>query len=792
MANKICSIDIETNCLLSDALDYSSFPYKLKPEVKFWVIVVTDFETEASIIIDREDITKENVKKALEPYDVIVAHNGLKFDFVKMMLAGLLEYRIGYPGQKDECFGKTVSFMDTLVMSRVSQPDRFGGHGLAAWGDRLGFPKTDYRAELIAKGVLDKNSPKGHEFTFYDPLMVDYCVQDTRVTIRLMKALREEMGDIKQWASALRQEHKLADLAIRRESLGFHFDKDLALRNLEELTGIMDGIQEKVNPILPKKELNKGELAYFTPPATQLKKDGTFSSHMLRFFDKLGIVNFDHIESVFEYKGETYQVPHEGPLETHKKATVDDLDVVKEYLIELGWDPSEWRERDLTKDSKKRDLPMDKRIATAERYVAETLGGKYKSSRLKKLGLNEEEFERTILRKIRTERQLRVPTSPSIRVGVAKDMCPNLESLGETVDFAKDVAEYYTYRHRKTSIAGGDTEDMDFDEDVPNTGYLSNYREQDGRIATPAIEVGANTHRYKHMVVANIPRTSSLFGGKMRAMFGAGPEFVQFGFDYSSLEARIEGNYLYPYAGGPEMAVALLAEKPNDLHTMTAEKLDITRDEAKSVNYAILYGASANKFVIMLGMTPSEAKVFYNNYWESNPPLKELKEDKEKEWLASGKKYIKSIDGRLIHIRSKHSILNALFQSSGVICAKYVTVKMFQKFEEQGYCIDVFKGKPDIAEMISYHDENQLVTSKDLVEFEIFRNKEEAEEFVLGWTGDQLGAIQELPNGAFYITLPGVVSRVISESIEEIQKMFNMHVDLGYEYVTGRNWKDCH
>ena len=42
----------------------------------------------------------------------------------------------------------------------------------------------------------------------------------------------------------------------------------------------------------------------------------------------------------------------------------------------------------------------------------------------------------------------------------------------------------------RLSIAGGDIDDMDFDEEAPNTGFLSMYREIDGRVATPAIEIG--------------------------------------------------------------------------------------------------------------------------------------------------------------------------------------------------------------------------------------------------------------------------------------------------------------
>jgi len=116
------------------------------------------------------------------------------------------------------------------------------------------------------------------------------------------------------------------------------------------------------------------------------------------------------------------------------------------------------------------------------------------------------------------------------------------------------------------------------------------YREVDGRVATPAIEIGASTNRYRHIGIANIARASSVYGKEMRSLFGSGKDGLQFGYDFASLEARIQGHYCWKYTGGQELSVTLLAEKPNDIHTLTGLKLDIPRSDAKSINYAILYG----------------------------------------------------------------------------------------------------------------------------------------------------------------------------------------------------------
>ena len=54
---------------------------------------------------------------------------------------------------------------------------------------------------------------------------------------------------------------------------------------------------------------------------------------------------------------------------------------------------------------------------------------------------------------------------------------------------------------------------------------------EDGRVSTPAIEIGASTSRYKHIGVCNVPRASSLYGEKMRRLFRCGDKGWQLGYD---------------------------------------------------------------------------------------------------------------------------------------------------------------------------------------------------------------------------------------------------------------------
>ena len=794
-------LDTETTDLLANMLDFSSFPYKLKPEAKLWCVVLRDAYTDEVIVEEKNNITKEWLQKHLEGCTHLIGHNVIKFDFLVLKLFGILDYTVGYLDEEDTVFGNPVKLVDTLILSRLLNPDRFGGHSLHEWGIRTGTNKIDFRHVCVSKGYITKKAPKGAEFKQYVPEMSTYCIGDTDTNKHTFFALLQEMGDYRGWQQAIKMENKLADLAIRRESLGFWFDKDLAVKCVEDLTQKMEELQNKVNPLLPPKPMTKGELDKFTPPNTQFLKNGKPSTHIVKFAERIGgfveewIAQEEILSFCINLEGQRYTLPYNLPLKTHVEADISNLDHVKTTLIDLGWIPSEWAERDLTKDSKKQSISIEKRIKALERWYKETSEGKYKKLRFeiaceRYKVKNSEDLLEVIKSKLDTDFPVRVPTSPKVRVGVEKELCPNLTKLGEKVEFANDFALFLTYKHRKSSIAGGEIEDMDFDLETPNTGFLSMYREEDGRVATPAIEIGASTNRYRHIGIANIARATSVYGKEMRSLFGSGIDGLQFGYDFASLEARIQGHYCWKYSGGEELAVSLLAEKPNDIHTLTGLKLGLPRGDAKSINYAILYGSSINKIKNMLSCTLERATEIYNGFWDSVLPLKELKTAIEKHWENNDKKFVVGIDGRKINIRSKHSILNATFQSAGVISAKYVNILSMQYLEQLGHCIDPFMSQPSVCEMIAYHDECQLFVKKENVTFKTFETKEEAKQFVKSWKGSQLSAVSE--GNTWYVTLPNDISISIEKAITVTQDLLKLNVPLGYEWIVNRNWYGCH
>ena len=133
------------------------------------------------------DAPKRNLDEGVEQLrraDFLVGHNISGFDIP--MLQELYDFK------------PQGTIIDTLVLSRLFYPhiaDRdferrpigmpqklYGRHSLEAWGYRLKCFKGDYGKGPDAWDV-------------YTPEMLDYCIQDTQVTVKLYELMLRRMND---------------------------------------------------------------------------------------------------------------------------------------------------------------------------------------------------------------------------------------------------------------------------------------------------------------------------------------------------------------------------------------------------------------------------------------------------------------------------------------------------------------------------------------------------------------------------------------------------------------------
>lgn len=814
--------DLEANNLLNQTtVDYLASPYRLKDTFKMHCIVVENHANgELHCFYDGKHYELDGRKYAekdpklsyiylLENYEPItyvrhnlsdfrqwvkdnvttaIGHNVINYDH----LAVKLYFGMDYTVVPDSWDNKVVEIVDTLVLSKTLNPDRFGGHSLDKLSEKVGLRKIDFRPYCKDE----------HRFETFSADMLYYCIRDVRVNTKVYNYLMQEHGDW-PWQDAINLEKAVAEIVTRQEHRGFKFDKDLAEANIIELDAMMQERKDKIEPLLPKKKATKGFMDDYTPPVRQFLKTGQPSSYLVKFAEKIGAEIIGEVgEFKFVFNSKQYDLPLPlEPLVTEQVATINDTTHIKEWLVgDFGWSPSEYKERDLSVNSKKEKLSAEKKEEAIDRYVEQTLNSPFCQDRCEFLETTPAKLKKKLM-SYKEGRAIKVITNPSFTKGQEKEICPNLEALSEKFPYAKDIVEYLTFKHRRNSILGGGLE-WD-DEEEAEKGYLAYVRE-DGRIPTPADTCGAATSRFKHRVVANIPRVTSLYGEKMRGLFGVDEGFVQIGYDFDSLEAREESHYCWRYDQTKEYCNSLLLDKPLDVHTQMAKKItaiikrDFGRTPAKSVKYAATYGATAPKIAKTIGESLQVGEVVFEAFWQAASPLKQLKDNLQKYWeQVGGKKFILGIDKRKVPTRSAHAILNSLFQSAGVICAKRAAVIHDRKLKESGLAVDFFmedwKQKVFASQLIMYHDEAQLEVHKSLVKWKVHTDKEvivELKTQLENETGQKWSDVGHV--GDKYYIGYCKAGELAVESVHEAGKYYGLNVDLTAGYMLGTNWASCH
>jgi DNA polymerase I-like protein with 3'-5' exonuclease and polymerase domains len=296
---------------------------------------------------------------------------------------------------------------------------------------------------------------------------------------------------------------------------------------------------------------------------------------------------------------------------------------------------------------------------------------------------------------------------------------------------------------------------------------------------------------------------TSLYGEPIRKLFGVGDgkDFVQFAFDFASLEAMIESHYCWRYdvSEDKEYCNSLIQEKPNDVHTKTANKIaemigqTFSRGNAKSVKYACAYGAQAPKVAKTVGCSVLIGERIFNAYWDAAAPLAALKDALTKYWeTKGGKKFILGIDGRKIMTRSKHSLVNALFQGAGVTCAKRSMVYQDVEFRKRNISVDFWledwKNKPYIQQLIAYHDEAQFEMKHKLLTYKRFEDEVACKEWIASQEDEWLVLHTEKGWFAAY----SEVFAICRESVVKTSKAYKLNVQLGIDPQLGLQWASCH
>ena len=189
-----------------------------------WCVVCADIDSgELFTFHDGMSITHRLPTFIKEECKTVVGHNLIQYDIPWLLR-----------------FVPSISFdhlniIDTLVLSRQWHFKLQGGHSLDAWGTRLNLKKGEF-----------------NDFSKYTQEMLDYCIRDVELNVKLFKFFEERLND-PVWERSVRLEHDIAKVCKDMHANGFEFDiagaKKLRNKLDERLKELDVALQEGFPPV---------------------------------------------------------------------------------------------------------------------------------------------------------------------------------------------------------------------------------------------------------------------------------------------------------------------------------------------------------------------------------------------------------------------------------------------------------------------------------------------------------------------------------------------------------------
>jgi len=223
----------------------------------------------------------------LQTADKLIGHNIIGFDIPLVEKFGNIDLS-----------DKTV--IDTLVLSRLFNPTRDGGHSLETWGYKLGYPKIEFE-----------------DYLNYSDDMLTYCVRDVELNTKVLQELKKESKGFAK--DCIDIEQGVAKIMKQQEQDGFAFDIESALTLLAELREKKQQIEDEVHSTFKPKWVDTKQVTPYIKKDGNLSKRGMTDEEYQRCLDKN---NFN------PFMRQTLQ---EFNLGSRKQ--------IGEYLIDFGWKP---------------------------------------------------------------------------------------------------------------------------------------------------------------------------------------------------------------------------------------------------------------------------------------------------------------------------------------------------------------------------------------------------------------------------------------------------------------------
>ena len=261
---------------------------------------------------------------------------------------------------------------------------------------------------------------------------------------------------------------------------------------------------------------------------------------------------------------------------------------------------------------------------------------------------------------------------------------------------------------------------------------LGNYILEDGKIHTIYTQTLTRTGRLSSIEpnLQNIPIRYE-YGKLIRKVFVPSENSIILDGDYSQIELRIMSDM----ANVDSLIDAF--KRGIDIHTKTASDIfhvnenEVTskmRRIAKAVNFGIIYGISSYGLSENLGITPKEAKMFIDNYFESYPGIKEYMDktiekaynDGYVKTLMGRRRYIEELKNKNIFIKKsgERIALNTPIQGTSADIIKKAMIDISKEFKKRNIKSKMILQVHDELVFDCLKEEVEVVSSivKDLME----------------------------------------------------------------------------
>lgn len=256
---------------------------------------------------------------------------------------------------------------------------------------------------------------------------------------------------------------------------------------------------------------------------------------------------------------------------------------------------------------------------------------------------------------------------PQVRIDGedGKELCPSVLLLAEKEPAILHLQSITVLQHRIGLLEG-------FLSNVDDEGYLQ-----------AKINGLANTLRFKHKDVVNLPGVHTPYGEDIRGCLIAPKGYELCGSDMASLEDRTKQHYMWEYdpeyvtemnvpGFDPHLDIAvlgnMLTKEQANAHKQKSEDHGAVRKKAKVTNYSATYGIGALGLHRRSGMAKAECTKLLDTFWKRNWSIKAIAKDQRVKTIRGQMWLYNPVSKLWYSLRNEKDIFSTLNQGTGTYC----------------------------------------------------------------------------------------------------------------------------